>query len=447
MRFTCLACAARFTDWCAEAEPLPRAFCVNCGRPSVIATPPTARRRTRSLGLGENDSNDSTSVPFGLDGSAGDSALGRVIVGDRWFPKTLRGLKAAEALEPTPRMPEVAPDSARDIELATESTRPSHLGEERPASWRRPSYDLQLETLARLSELTADDENTPSSAPAEHAQSEQEPPPSGAGEEPSAGAQRVLSARFARAGSTAPGPRSTAVRAARGRFRRFATGPVPTLLAGFALGMVTMLGVDHARARLGRSRVRVAPSASLAARTPRADGHLGLPSSLAQRSPATRAGGEPTLSAVPAAPTASSLRAQPSRAKPDRAALFAFAHEQQRRLRLEDAQRIYEGVLRVRPADAEALCGLAELALLRGDSNRAEALYERALQLHGDYAPAWLGSADIAWQRGDQARAARLYQAVTARFPEGAYPPYAEQRAQEPTAPADAPQARPRCDK
>ena len=224
---------------------------------------------------------------------------------------------------------------------------------------------------------------------------------------------------------------------------------MPTLLAGFALGMVTMLGVDQARARIGRSPARVAPTGSFAARTGLAVGQLGLPSSLAQHAPATHAasGGDPALSATPAVPTASPARAQPNRVKADRAALFAFAHEQQRRLRLEDAQRIYEGVLRVRPSDAEALCGLAELALLRGDSQRAEALYERTLQLHGDYAPAWLGSADIAWQRGDQARAARLYQTVTARFPEGAYPPYAEQRAQEPNAPTDAPQARPRCDK
>jgi tetratricopeptide (TPR) repeat protein len=224
---------------------------------------------------------------------------------------------------------------------------------------------------------------------------------------------------------------------------------VPPLLAGFALGMVTMLGLDRARARLGHGPAAVAPAASFAARSGLADGRPSLPSALPQHDPATRAaaGGEPAPIATPAASTASPARAQPNRKQTERAALFAFAHEQQRRLRLEDAQRIYEGVLRVRPADAEALCGLAELALLRGDSNRAEALYERALQLHGDYAPAWLGSADIAWQRGDQARAARLYQTVTARFPEGAYPPYAEQRAQEPTAQADAPQARPRCDK
>jgi hypothetical protein len=385
-------------------------------------------------------------VPFGLD-SAGDSALGRVIVGDRWFPKTLRGLKAAEALEPTPRLPEVA-DSTREPERAPDSASPPLSGEERPASWRRPSYDLQLETLARLSDAT-DDENTPSSAPAERAPSEEEPPPSGAPEPPRADGQRARPARFARAGSTAPGPRTAAARSARGRFRRFARGPVPNLLAGFALGMVTMLGVDRARARLGHTPARLASNAPLASHSALAGAQIGLPSPLAQGGPATPASssGEHALATLPAASSASSARAQPSRAKADRAALFAFAHEQQRRLRLEDAQRIYEGVLRVRPADAEALCGLAELALLRGDSNRAEALYERALQLHGDYAPAWLGSADIAWQRGDQARAARLYQTVTARFPEGAYPPYAEQRAQEPTAQADAPQARPRCDK
>jgi tetratricopeptide (TPR) repeat protein len=108
--------------------------------------------------------------------------------------------------------------------------------------------------------------------------------------------------------------------------------------------------------------------------------------------------------------------------------LLAAAREQQRHVRLGEAQRLYELVLRDRPDDSEARCGLAEVQLLRGSVSDAEALFLRALRVNPNYVPAWVGLADIDWLRGRPERAACRYQLVEDRFPEGSYPPYISQR-------------------
>jgi tetratricopeptide (TPR) repeat protein len=108
--------------------------------------------------------------------------------------------------------------------------------------------------------------------------------------------------------------------------------------------------------------------------------------------------------------------------------LLDFARDRQRRSQLDDAQRLYEAILRFHPQDAEARCGLAEVQLLRGSVSDATALFERALQSNASYVPAWIGLADIDWLRGRPERAACRYQAVLDRFPNSGYPPYITQR-------------------
>ena len=108
--------------------------------------------------------------------------------------------------------------------------------------------------------------------------------------------------------------------------------------------------------------------------------------------------------------------------------LLDFARDRQRRSQLDDAQRLYEAILRFHPGDAEARCGLAEVQLLRGSVSDAAALFGRALQSNGNYIPAWIGLADIDWLHGRPERAACRYQAVVDRFPSSSYPPYIAER-------------------
>jgi len=121
--------------------------------------------------------------------------------------------------------------------------------------------------------------------------------------------------------------------------------------------------------------------------------------------------------------------ARPTAAKPvTKREMLDFARDRQRRAQLDDAQRLYEAVLRFHPDDAEARCGLAELQLLRGSVVDAQALFERALQSNPAYIPAWVGLADIDWLHGRPERAACRYQAVIDRFPSAKYPPYIVER-------------------
>jgi tetratricopeptide (TPR) repeat protein len=142
---------------------------------------------------------------------------------------------------------------------------------------------------------------------------------------------------------------------------------------------------------------------------------------------ATKPSGAATSSA-PAAAAASSVAAAPAKPAVTKQELLDFARDRQRRSLLDDAQRLYEAVLRFHPGDAEARCGLAEVQLLRGSVTDAAALFERALQSNGSYIPAWVGLGDIDWLRGRPERAACRYQAVIARFPSSSYPPYIAER-------------------
>jgi tetratricopeptide (TPR) repeat protein len=132
--------------------------------------------------------------------------------------------------------------------------------------------------------------------------------------------------------------------------------------------------------------------------------------------------------ATVAAPAVSKLTPPPAKPVVTKQELLDFARDRQRRSQLDDAQRLYEAVLRFHPEDAEARCGLAEVQLLRGSVSDATALFERALQSNGSFVPAWIGLADIDWLHGRPERAACRYQAVVDRFPNGSYPPYLAER-------------------
>jgi tetratricopeptide (TPR) repeat protein len=93
------------------------------------------------------------------------------------------------------------------------------------------------------------------------------------------------------------------------------------------------------------------------------------------------------------------------------------------------AERIYEGLLAKNPDDSQAVAGLGDVAMLRGDSAGAISAYRRAVALNPSYLPALLGLADTQWARGDRDDAARMYKDIVRRFPEGTYPSYVERRA------------------
>jgi len=108
--------------------------------------------------------------------------------------------------------------------------------------------------------------------------------------------------------------------------------------------------------------------------------------------------------------------------------LLSFARDRQHRALLDDAERLYQEVLRTRPNDAEARCGVAEVQLLRGGTEDSVKSFQRALADNPDYSPAWVGLGDIDWLQGHPERAACRYRVVIDRFPAGSYPPYIAQR-------------------
>jgi hypothetical protein len=144
---------------------------------------------------------------------------------------------------------------------------------------------------------------------------------------------------------------------------------------------------------------------------------------LSQAKPSAVAASAPEPLSTP--PAAAAPSAKPVVTKRE---LLSFARDRQRRVQLDDAERLYREVLRTHPNDAEARCGLAEIELLRGGVEDGQKLFARALQDNARYAPAWVGLADVDWLSGHTARAACRYQAVIDRFPAGSYPPYIAQR-------------------
>jgi hypothetical protein len=396
VRFECGACGEGFVDWHDEEWERTPVFCVNCGEPIAAGAPVDA----------------DAIADHGSERAArqADSALGVLKGSGDGFRDTLRGLRVAGSSSAPPGAER---ESSGGTAQATRSTTPGP---------------------------------------------------------------------FAKANSTAPRPSVAARSSWATRRRRFA--PLGTLLLGFAAGIpLTLLGEEpvarllhpkqHAQAELARqlaaissaidddkleqarqlleSTARVAAPTDTRVATLRARLALGLilenrPSearrelvAVWQLPPVHPAADElqhvydtlftakPSAAASPATPLPSTAPPPPKPVVTKRE-LLDFAHDRQRRSLLDDAQRLYEAVLRTHPTDAEARCGLAEVQLLRGSVADAAALFGRALQSNGNYIPAWVGLGDIDWLGGRPERAACRYQAVIARFPNGSYPPYIAQR-------------------
>jgi tetratricopeptide (TPR) repeat protein len=109
------------------------------------------------------------------------------------------------------------------------------------------------------------------------------------------------------------------------------------------------------------------------------------------------------------------------------------------------ARQIYEAIATRNPSDSEAVAALGDVARAEGDSKSAIASYKRAINVNPSYLPALLGLADTEWASGDRAGAAHGYSDIVDRFPEGTYPAYVKQRAENaaPPAPEDAPKPAP----
>lgn len=96
------------------------------------------------------------------------------------------------------------------------------------------------------------------------------------------------------------------------------------------------------------------------------------------------------------------------------------------------AGEIYGSLVARNEHDSEALSGLGDVAHARGDVSGAIAAYRRAIGINPSYLPALVGVADVEWASGDRVSARAAYENVVDHFPEGAYPSYVKNRAEEP---------------
>lgn len=104
------------------------------------------------------------------------------------------------------------------------------------------------------------------------------------------------------------------------------------------------------------------------------------------------------------------------------------ARTAQRLYRLADAERFYQRALSQAPRDSEALAGLGELELLRGEKAAADARFREALDANADYVPARVALADLHWQSGQPEAARREYRDIVEQYSADLFPPYVSQR-------------------
>lgn len=104
------------------------------------------------------------------------------------------------------------------------------------------------------------------------------------------------------------------------------------------------------------------------------------------------------------------------------------ARSAQRQYRLGDAERFYRRALFHAPHDSEALAGLGELELLRGQRSAASARFREALEANADYVPARVALADLHWQAGQGEVARREYRDIVEQYSADLFPPYVSQR-------------------
>lgn len=94
------------------------------------------------------------------------------------------------------------------------------------------------------------------------------------------------------------------------------------------------------------------------------------------------------------------------------------------------ARTYFSAAAEKNPNDSEALAGLAAISYAQRDLSGARAAYKRVLAINPNYMPALVGLADVEWDSGDKGSAAKLYKDIVDRYPEGAYPGRAKQRAE-----------------
>jgi hypothetical protein len=104
------------------------------------------------------------------------------------------------------------------------------------------------------------------------------------------------------------------------------------------------------------------------------------------------------------------------------------ARSAQHHYRLAEAERFYRRVLLHAPRDSEALSGLGEVELLRGQRAAGEAHFHEALAANADYVPARVALADSYWQAGQAGAARDEYRKIVEQYSADLLPPHVSQR-------------------
>ncbi len=107
---------------------------------------------------------------------------------------------------------------------------------------------------------------------------------------------------------------------------------------------------------------------------------------------------------------------------------LAQARSAQHNYRLSDAERFYRRALAQAPRDSEALSGLGELELLRGEPTAASARFREALEANSDYVPARVALADLSWQAGRAEAAREAYRQLVEQYSADLLPAHVSQR-------------------
>jgi tetratricopeptide (TPR) repeat protein len=413
VHFECGACGEGFVDWHDEEWERTPVFCVNCGEPIAAGAPVDSEL---SLERGSPRTEGQAASALGVLKSSGNG-----------FRDTLPGLRVAGSDTSSSD----APEASGDAEQRTLSATPGPFAKANSAAPRAnvgpgSPWTARRRKLAPLGALLVGFAlGVPLTLVAEE--------PISRLMHPSAYASAELTRKLA-AVSTAIDDGS--LQQARSLLDR-CVGSAPatdrrltTLRARLALALILTNRPAEAGQELAamQNLPRVHPAANELQRLYDIV-FVAKPSGAAVNAPPANTPPS-TAKALPAVNAPPAAKAPPAPTKPavSKQELLDFARDRQRRSQLDDAQRLYEAILRFHPEDAEARCGLAEVQLLRGSVADATALFERALQSNARFVPAWIGLGDIDWLRGRPERAACRYQAVVDRFPNGSYPPYIAQR-------------------
>lgn len=415
VRFECDACGAGFVDWHDEEWERSPVFCVNCGEPIAVGIPISEAQ-----------------MPLSSPKREGESALGILKGVGEGFRDTLPGLEAAAPFVPNEdRAPSSFPEPPRQSESGSEpapqrpvaratSTRPEADDAKavEPMPRRRALRSHLTPVAAMLLGFTA---GVPLTLLAQRLGS--------AFHRPAASSTTAIAEQLATAASALDdGDLNRARALLDGITTRVPASDrrVATLRARLSLSLILAQRPDEARRELVAipEQTRVFPA--------REELEHAYAVMFADKPREVAAAASSKTAANPAASVRveASSTAITSAAKPvfTPQVMLAAARDRQRRSRLDEAQQLYEEVLRYRPNDSEARCGLGEIQLLRGSVTDAKDLFESVLRTNPNYVPAWVALADIDWLNGRPERAACRYQLVVDRFPEGSYPPYITQR-------------------